>query len=106
MHQVVYGTQGTGWRLAVDDIEVAGKSGTAQVPNRENNSNDAWFVAFAPYRNPEIAVAVVVEGGGGGGSTAAPVAREIIEAFHTKRVHSEKLESRVDSTASYSLSQR
>ena len=106
MHQVVYGPQGTGWRLAIDDIEVAGKSGTAQVPNRENNSNDAWFVAFAPYRNPEIAVAVVVEGGGGGGSTAAPVAREIIEAFHTKRVHSEKLESRVDSTASYSLSQR
>lgn len=106
MHQVVYGPQGTGWRLAIDDIEVAGKSGTAQVPNRENNSNDAWFVAFAPYINPEIAVAVVVEGGGGGGSTAAPVAREIIEAFHTKRVHSEKLESRVDSTASYSLSQR
>ena len=74
--------------------------------NQLYNSNDAWFVAFAPYINPEIAVAVVVEGGGGGGSTAAPVAREIIEAFHTKRVHSEKLESRVDSTASYSLSQR
>ena len=106
MHQVVYGPQGTGWRLAIDDIEVAGKSGTAQVPNRENNSNDAWFVAFAPYRNPKIAVAVVVEGGGGGGSTAAPVAREIIEAFRTKRAHSQKLESRVDSTASYSLSQR
>ena len=106
MHQVVYGPQGTGWRLAIDEIEVAGKSGTAQVPNRENNSNDAWFVAFAPYRNPEIAVAVVVEGGGGGGSTAAPVAREIIEAFYTKRVHSEKLESRVDSTTSHSLSQR
>ncbi|MEC7225342.1 MAG: penicillin-binding protein 2 [Candidatus Latescibacterota bacterium] len=106
MHQVVYGPQGTGWRLAIDDIEVAGKSGTAQVPNRENNSNDAWFVAFAPYRNPEIAVAVVVEGGGGGGSIAAPVAREIIDAFHTKRVHSKKIESRVDSTASHSLSQR
>ena len=105
MHQVVYGPQGTGWRLAIEGIEVAGKSGTAQVPNRENNSNDAWFVAFAPYRDPEIAVAVVVEGGGGGGSTAAPVAREIIEAFHIQKVHSEKFESRVDSTATYSMRQ-
>ena len=105
MHRVVYGPQGTGWRLAIEGIDVAGKSGTAQVPNRENNSNDAWFVAFAPYRDPEIAVAVVVEGGGGGGSTAAPVAREIIEAFHVQKVRSEKIESHVDSTATYSMGQ-
>ena len=52
-----------------------------------------------------IAVAVVVEGGGGGGSTAAPVAREIIEAFHIQKVHSEKFESRVDSTATYYMRQ-
>ncbi len=82
MHRVVYGAHGTGWRLGIDGIEVAGKSGTAQVPNRENNSNDAWFVAFAPYDDPAIAIAVVVEGGGGGGTTAAPVAREIIRAFY------------------------
>lgn len=81
MHRVVYGLHGTGKRVAIDSIEIAGKSGTAQVPNRDNDANDAWFVAFAPYENPAIAVAVVVEGGGGGGSAAAPIARKVLEAF-------------------------
>ena len=84
MRRVVYGPHGTGWRLAIDGIEVAGKSGTAQVPNRANGGNDAWFVAFAPYDNPKIAVAVVVEGGGGGGAIAAPIARKVIEAFFAR----------------------
>ncbi len=84
MHRVVYGPHGTGWRLQLEGLEVAGKSGTAQVPNRENDNNDAWFVAFAPYDDPAIAIAVVVEGGGGGGTAAAPVAREIIKAYHDR----------------------
>ncbi len=84
MHRVVYGPHGTGWRLQIEGLEVAGKSGTAQVPNRENNNNDAWFVAFAPYDDPAIAIAVVIEGGGGGGAVAAPVAREIIKAYRDR----------------------
>ena len=79
MLRVVYGEQGTGPRVRLNGIPVAGKSGTAQVPNR--NNDDAWFVAFAPYENPEIAVAVVVEGGGGGGSVAGPIARQTMEAY-------------------------
>ena len=79
MLRVVYGEHGTGHRARVAGLLVAGKSGTAQVPNRE--ADDAWFVAFAPYDEPQIAVAVVVEGGGGGGSVAGPVARAVMEAW-------------------------
>lgn len=79
MRRVVDGEHGTGRRAQIPGIEVSGKSGTAQVPNREND--DAWFVAFAPFENPEIAVAVVVEGGGAGGAVAGPVARKVLEAY-------------------------
>ena len=78
MYRVVYGERGTGHRAQINHIEVAAKTGTAQVPNR---NDDAWFVAFAPYENPSIAVAVVVEGGGSGGVVAGPIARQVIEAF-------------------------
>ncbi|MCL2083479.1 MAG: penicillin-binding transpeptidase domain-containing protein [Oscillospiraceae bacterium] len=57
--------------------DVAGKTGTVQQGNRPNNG---VFVAYAPYDNPQIAVALVVEKGGGG-STIASLAREIIEAW-------------------------
>ena len=67
MHRVVYGIHGTGRRAQVDGIQIAAKTGTAQVPN---GANDAWFVAFAPLQNPTIAIAAVVEGGGGGGAVA------------------------------------
>lgn len=79
MHRVVYGDHGTGRRARVAGIELGGKSGTAQIRARLND--DAWFIAFAPYENPEIAVAVVVEDGGGGGSTAGPVAGAVIKAY-------------------------
>jgi penicillin-binding protein 2 len=83
MLRVVYGDDGTGRRAQIAGVVLAGKSGTAQVPNREND--DAWFVAFAPYDEPEIAVAAVVEGGGGGGSVAGPVVRAVIEAYFIDR---------------------
>lgn len=83
MHRVIYGEHGTGRRARVAGIDIAGKSGTAQVPNTEKD--DAWFVAFAPYDDPEIAVAAVVEGGGGGGAVAAPVVRQVLEAYFANR---------------------
>ena len=81
MHRVVYGEHGTGRLVQIDGIEVGGKSGTAQVPNR---NDDAWFIAFAPWDRPAIAVAVVVEGGGGGGTVAGPIARKVMEAFFAR----------------------
>ncbi|MEW6751041.1 MAG: penicillin-binding protein 2 [Candidatus Latescibacterota bacterium] len=78
MKRVIHGGRGTGWRVRIDGITMGGKSGTAQAPNRDD---DAWFVAFAPLRRPEIAVAVVVEGGGGGGAVAGPVAKAVMQAY-------------------------
>lgn len=76
MHQVVNG--GTGWLGKVPGIDMAGKTGTAQNPHGEPH---AWFMAFAPYESPEIAIAVIVENAGGGGAIAAPIARKFLEKY-------------------------
>lgn len=76
MRQVVDG--GTGWRAGVYGINVAGKTGTAQNPHGDDH---AWFIGFAPYENPEIAIAIIIENGGGGGSFAAPLANLVLEKY-------------------------
>ncbi len=58
-------------------ISIAGKTGTAENPHGDDHG---WFVAYAPYDNPTIVVAVVVEQGGFGSDAAAPIARKIMEA--------------------------
>lgn len=68
---------GTGWRARLPDVNVAGKTGTAENPHGQPH---AWFIGFAPLEEPRVAVAVVVENGGLGGEVAAPVAREVIAA--------------------------
>ncbi len=60
-------------------ISVGGKTGTVQVPG--NKSDHALFVGFAPYENPKIAIAVLIEHGGHGSYTA-PVARDIIAQYY------------------------
>lgn len=60
-------------------ITVAGKTGTAQVYNQEPH---AWFVGFAPSRNPMYSVIVLIENGGSGGVNAAPVARKIFDFMY------------------------
>jgi peptidoglycan glycosyltransferase len=68
--------EGTGTRAQIDGVDVAGKTGTAEL---EGKVPDAWFIGFAPAYDPKVAVAVLVEQGGEGGSTAAPIARRVIE---------------------------
>lgn len=63
---------GTGHRIAIEGLSIAGKTGTSQVPKGETH---AWFVAFAPSRNPKIAIVVFLEHGGKGGLAAVDVAR-------------------------------
>jgi beta-lactamase class D len=76
---------GTGVNARVPGVEVAGKTGTAELrptadgPQDPKNT-DAWFVAFAPARAPKVAVAVMLVGQGQGGTTAAPIAREVLSA--------------------------
>ena len=81
MRQVV--ARGTGRGGAVPGIAVAGKTGTAQNPHGKDH---AWFIAFAPYEYPLIAIAVIVENGGGGGAIAAPIARKCLEKFFYGRI--------------------
>lgn len=80
---------GTGWAAKSQFTIIGGKTGTAQVVAIKKDSHylpekfrdHAWFVAFAPVENPEIALAVFVEHGGHGGGTAAPIAKKAIEGY-------------------------
>jgi penicillin-binding protein 2 len=84
---------GTGWAAKSQLTNISGKTGTAQVVaiNKDSQSlpekfrDHAWFVAFAPVENPEIALAVFVEHGGHGGTAAAPIAKRAIEAYMTSK---------------------
>jgi cell division protein FtsI/penicillin-binding protein 2 len=73
---------GTGTAAAIPGVQVAGKTGTAELrPNSKDPKDaDAWFVAFAPARQPRVAVAVMLVGAGFGGKAAAPVARKVVAA--------------------------
>jgi len=78
MRQTV--TSGTAQPLKDLPIEVAGKTGTAQFGSG-NERTHGWFVSFAPYNNPTIAMAVLVEGGGEGFSTAEPVTHDVYQWY-------------------------
>jgi peptidoglycan glycosyltransferase len=78
MRNVVIG--GTGVAANVTGLEVAGKTGTAEVDVNGERRNHAWFICFAPASDPKVAVAVVSEYGGIGGEVAAPLARAILQA--------------------------
>lgn len=68
---------GTAAPGALPNVQVAAKTGSAQ-PGK-NVQTHAWYIAFAPAENPQIAVAVLVENGGAGGEAAAPIAKQIIK---------------------------
>jgi peptidoglycan glycosyltransferase len=72
--------QGTGRAARIDGVQVAGKTGTAQVS--AGVPDHTWFIGFAPANDPQIAVAVFVANGGGtGGERSAPIARQVMEAY-------------------------
>jgi penicillin-binding protein 2 len=101
---VVNETRGTGYALKRNESDICGKTGTAQVIGLPENEkarqakriaarfrDHALFVCFAPYKNPEIAIVVIVENAGHGGSVAAPIARKIIDTyFRNKKAPGEK----------------
>jgi penicillin-binding protein 2 len=88
---VVADTKGTANSAYIEGLDLAGKSGTAQVrKNRrgeaagwDTGNDHAWFVAYAPSRRARIAVAVLIEHGGLGGHVAAPTATRIIQGYFT-----------------------
>jgi penicillin-binding protein 2 len=102
---VVNEPRGTGRIVALEDILVAGKTGTSQVIRRKTDEEEeldaggdipyrfrphALFVAYAPADKPKIAIAVVVEHGQHGGSAAGPVAKAILESYFALNANSEE----------------
>jgi peptidoglycan glycosyltransferase len=78
MVQVV--ESGTGTAAQISGIEVAGKTGTAETGRA--GENDTGFIAFAPARNAEVAIAVYLQDQSGtGGATAAPIAKAVMETL-------------------------
>ncbi|MDX8406368.1 MAG: penicillin-binding protein 2 [Mariprofundus sp.] len=107
MRSVVASPRGTAHRaLGNAPWDVAGKTGTAQVikmaqgdkkglrqdQQQKQHRDHAWFIGYAPYKDPQIAIAVFVEHGGHGGSAAAPVAAAIIRTMAAKHADEESRE--------------
>jgi penicillin-binding protein 2 len=96
LFNVVQGNHGTARRIRLKGINIAGKTGTAQVfsvkKGEKMNTGDldyslkdhAWFVCFAPAEKPVIAISVIIEHGEHGSSAAAPVAGALIEKYIQK----------------------
>lgn len=96
MRAAVAGPGATAWAINVPGVAVAGKTGTAEffidrnkdgIPDRNREGNlptHAWFTAFAPYQEPEIALVVFVFGGGEGSGTAVPIANDILNYYFSR----------------------
>lgn len=95
LEDVVHSRRGTARKISTDlkGYKIAGKTGTSQVKGIKQEENydaskiaqkywdHALFVGYAPIENPQVAVAVLVENGGGGGAVAAPLARQVMDAY-------------------------
>lgn len=100
LYGVVNEPGGTAHSARSKIVEIAGKTGTAQVRSLKAGAasgrfgDHAWFTAYAPAKNPQVAVAVLVEHGGHGGSAAAPIAKAAIEAYFSRHMQADKNEDK------------
>jgi penicillin-binding protein 2 len=78
LRRVVQEPGGTGSMARIHGIQSGGKTGTAQNPHGKDH---AWYIGFAPFEHPKIAVAVLIENAGFGGAIAAPIAKRVIERY-------------------------
>ena len=94
MNAVVNEQRGTAYGVFPENSDIAGKTGTSQVFSMDKRSGDdvpeelrdhGLFIGFAPIKNPEIVIAVLVENGGGGRVAAAPVAEKMFSKFQEIR---------------------
>ena len=90
MHRVM--VYGTGRHYAIDSLNMAGKTGTAQ---NSHGRDHAIFIGFAPVDDPKIAVAVVVENAGFGATWAAPIASMMMEQYLTGNMKRKDLKQRI-----------
>jgi penicillin-binding protein 2 len=105
---VVAEKEGTAYKERIAGVDIAGKTGTAQVSHVTPrgvdpgkiwyfNRDHAWFSGYAPSRSPEIAIVVLVEHGGGGGKNAGPVAMRVVRDW--QKLKEKRLSSKDDQAA-------
>jgi len=75
---------GSGRALSTLPVQAAGKTGTAQYAG--NTKTHAWYTVYAPYENPEIVMAIMLEGGGEGHDASVPIAKDILEWYFGERL--------------------
>ncbi len=104
MFEVVQGKRGTARIARIDGVDIAGKTGTAQVVKIAQYKNlkdedipykfrdHAWFTSYAPADNPEIVVTVLVEHGLHGSSGASPIAKAVLEKYFADRLNVKNVE--------------
>jgi cell division protein FtsI/penicillin-binding protein 2 len=83
MEGVVEDVDGTAYWTRLDWMKSAGKTGTAQNPHGEHH---AWYMAYAPADEPEIAIVVLVEHAGHGGEVSAPIVRDFFAEYFRSEV--------------------
>ncbi len=100
LFRVVQGEKGTARRIRIKGLDMAGKTGTAQVFSRKKGEkfeneklarkfqDHAWFVGYAPAENPKIAISVIIEHGAHGSTAAAPVAGELVKQYLKSAIES------------------
>ena len=97
MRDVVMGEKGTARRIRVEGLDVAAKTGTAEywtvVDGKRKTKNHTWMIAFAPFEDPQVAIAFLIEDGVSGGRTVGPRLKMLLEGLYTKM----KTEGRVES---------
>ena len=76
MHDVA--SKGTGRRVQIRGTEVAAKTGTAEYKSGGERKKNTWVTAFAPFDNPSVAIAIIVENGISGGYTVAPLVHDVL----------------------------
>ena len=78
MKDVIMSPRGTARTVQIPGVVIAGKTGTAEFGPKEERRKHAWMVAFAPYDDPQVAIALIVDEGESGGMTAGPIMRRIM----------------------------
>src|SRR5574341_614910 len=72
---------GTGYAARLDTVEVCGKTGTVEVKKGDQIVKQGWFVAYAPSRDPQIVLVLLVEGVYSGGRDVAPLAKKVLQRY-------------------------
>jgi len=100
MWRTINDSAGTGSSALIPGFDVCGKTGTAQTvtfrtkdDRKEKRYQNAWFAGFAPFQRPEVAIVVLLEHAGHGGEAAAPIARQILEAYLESPVREQILDA-------------